>query len=155
VAEAQLSLAHYLVESGDDPTTALARAHDYVKRAEAGLFESSIVWYYRLVAANTLAAFELRQGRVPVAAIAAGNDALKEGLRRSPDSPAIYVEAARLALTEAAWATRAGRSAPSILDRALAHAEHAIELDAQLAKARFTAAEVCVQIATARPSRAI
>lgn len=119
------------------------------------MFESSIVWYYRLVAANTLATFQLHQGLDPAGAIAAGREALKEALRLTPRSPATYVEAARLALMEAAWAARAGRSDRPSLARALVHAEHAVQLDTQLAKARFTAAEVCVQIATARPSPAI
>jgi hypothetical protein len=80
---------------------------------------------------------------------------LEEHRRRRPESSESYVEAARLDLTEAAWAARAGGAALPLLAQALADAEHAVKLDGQLAEANLTAAKVCLQIATAQPSRAM
>ncbi len=155
LAQAQLALAHYLVEIGDDPTAPLESARDYLDRLEKAQFESLILWYHRLVAASTEATFRLRQGVDPARSITTGRAALKEALRLYPDSADSYVEAARLDLAEAAWAAHTANGAMSILARALADAEKAVALDGQSAMAKITAAKVCLQVATAQPTRAI
>jgi hypothetical protein len=56
-------------------------------------------------------AFRLRQGADPTGALAAGHAALDKALQLAPDRDLTYVEAARLGLVEAAWATRSGHRA--------------------------------------------
>jgi len=48
-----------------------------------------------------------------------------------------------------------GSGSAALLAKALVHAEKAIALDIQLADAKLTAAEVCLQLAMAQPSRAV
>ncbi|HEX7838617.1 MAG TPA: hypothetical protein VF469_14175 [Kofleriaceae bacterium] len=155
LAQVQLALAHYLAESGSDPTAALASARDYLDRFEKVQFETMTLWYHRLVAATTEATFRLRQGVDPARSIATGRTAFKDALRLNPDAAEPYVQAARLDLVEAAWAAHGANGPMPMLARALADAERAIALDGQLAAARLAAAEACLQIATARPSRAV
>jgi predicted Ser/Thr protein kinase len=155
LTRAELVLAHYLLERGGDPTDALARARGYLVRDEAvhpGYIASS---YYRLFAARVEAAVLARRGADPTSAITAAREALQEALRLGPDSALSYVEAARLDLVEAAWGARAGRDPSALLRDALALAEKAIQHDAQLADARLTAAEACLQLAKAQPSPAV
>jgi tetratricopeptide (TPR) repeat protein len=155
LAQAQLALASYLVETGSDPMGALVSARGYIDRAEKVQFENMRVWFRRLVAASTEATFLLHQGADPTRAIAAGRAALKEALRLRPDSANFYVEAARLDLVEAGWAAHAANGEALLLSDALADAKRAVALDGHLAVAKLTAAEVCLQIATAQPSRAV
>jgi serine/threonine-protein kinase len=154
LAQAQLALAQYLVETGGDPTAALASARGYLDRAEAVQPGNMATWFYRLVAARAEATLRLRQGADPTSSVATGRAALHEALRLAPNFAYTYVEAARLDLLDAAWASHAGSGAASLLAKARADAEKAIALDDQLADAKLTAAEACLQIATAQPSRA-
>jgi len=155
MARAQLSLAHHIFEIGGDPTAALADARHYIDRVEALRPEHPQTWFSRLVAAGTEARFRMRQGVDPTSAIAAGRAALENTLPLVPDSDVSYVEAARLGVVEAAWAARAGHSPEAALARARADAEKAIAINHKLADAQLAAAEVCLQIATARPSPAV
>jgi hypothetical protein len=155
LARAQLALAHHLVETGSDPTDALMRTRGYLDREETVHPGYMVAWYFRLVAAGVEATFQLRQGIDPTSSIATGRAVLKEVLRLKPDSAVSYVEAARLDLVEAAWAAHAGNGSAALLAKALADAEKAIAIDEQLADAKLTAAEACLQIATAQPSRAV
>jgi hypothetical protein len=66
-----------------------------------------------------------------------------------------HVEAARLDLVEAEWAGQSGRAVRPYLEAALASARRAIELDGKFAPARLIAAEACLRIAKAEPSRDI
>jgi hypothetical protein len=58
-------------------------------------------------------------------------------------------------LVEAVWAARAGRGSASSLASARANIEKAVALAAQSAEVMLTAAEVYLQIATARRSPAV
>jgi serine/threonine-protein kinase len=155
LASAQLALARHLVEAGGDPAEVLARARGNLDRSEA-LSPHKETWFYRLVAAGAEAKFRLRQGADPTSALAAGRAALDKALHLVPNlDPDLYVEAARLGLVEATWATRSRHSPKAVLARAHADAEKAIALDSKLADAHLAAAEVCLQIAMSQPSRAV
>jgi hypothetical protein len=155
MAQAQLALAHYLLETDGDPMAALASARDYVKRAEEGQPQAMTVWSRRLTAAATEAAFQLRQGKDPSPSIAAGRAALKEVSQLAPDYAYLSIDAARLDLTEAARAARAGTAEMPLLAKALDNAEKAVARHGQLAAANLIAAEVCLRMATAQPARAL
>ena len=155
MARAQLALAHHISEIGGDPTSALANTHRYLDRVEKLRPEHPQTWFSRLVAADTEAKFRMRQGADPTSAIAAGRAALDQMLRLIPDSDISYVEAARLGLVEAAWTARTGRNSEAVLARARADSEKAIAINHKRADAQLVAAEVCLQIATAQPSRAV
>ncbi len=155
---AQLALARHLVETGDDPTKALEIARGYLDRAKTFVPEDMALWLPRLVAAGVEATFLLHQGADPTRSIATGRAALEKTLRQKSNtalSALSYIEAARLDLVEAAWATHTGGGSAALLDKARTDAEKAIALNGQLADAKLTAAEVCLQIATAQPSRAV
>jgi tetratricopeptide (TPR) repeat protein len=159
LVQAQLALAHHLVESGGDPRPALISARDYIDRAEKVQPETMTLWFRRLVAARTEATFWAHQRADPTNSVATGRAALRQALRLGSASAAasayFYIEAARLDLIEAAWAAHAASGEMPLLTRALHDAQKAVELNARLADAKLTAAEVCLQIATAQPSRAI
>jgi len=156
LAQVQLALAHYLVEKGDNPMPALTSARGYLDRCEAGQPENMLVWYRRLVVANTEATFRLHQDTDPATSVAAGRAALNEALRLQPNSASSYVEAARLDLVEAAWAAHArpGRGArlALALANARANAENAVLFGGQFAVVQLTAAEVYLRSAQAQPS---
>jgi len=155
LARAQLALAGYLVETGGDATAALASSRGYLDRADTVQPGSMATWFYRFTAAATEAKLRLRDGADPTSSIMTGRAALKEVLRLEPDVAYTYVEAARLELVAAASAghTASGPAEPLASARALA--EKAIALNGQLADAKLTAAEVCLQIAMARTSPAV
>ncbi|MCU1280076.1 MAG: Serine/threonine protein kinase [bacterium] len=155
MAQAQLSLAHFLVENSGDPAAALATARSYLDRAEKIHPNNMATHFHRLVAAGAEARYRVRSGVDPTSALAAGRAALQEALRLASSSADSYVEAARLDLVEAEWAAHRGRSPSAALANARAHAEKAVALDAQFAEAKLVAAEACLQIATAQPSRAV
>ena len=155
LAQAQLALAHYLVETGGDPMASLASARAYLDRAETVQPKLMLTWLYRLTAANEEATFRLRQGTDPANPIATGRAALKEALRLVPSSAYVYIKATHLDLVEAEWAAHTGGNAAALLASARADAEKAIALDGHSAEANLTAAEVCLQIATLQPSRAV
>ncbi|HEY0479977.1 MAG TPA: protein kinase [Kofleriaceae bacterium] len=154
LAQAELALAHYLVEQRTDPMVALTRARRYLVRADEVQPETMVTWYHRLVAANTEATFQLRDGRDPTSAITTGRAMLEEALRLDSACAYCYVEAARLGITEAGAAHDKSRKI-SVLETALADAEKAILLDNQYAVAKLAAAEVCLQLAIAQPSRTV
>ena len=157
VAQAQLVLAHYLVEHGD-PTPALAGARGYLDRFEKVQFGTMLLWYHRLVAAGTEARYRLRRGDDPGPAIALGRAALREAVRVYPASAESYVEAARLDVVEAGWAARATHGAAPLVAAALAEADKAIQkaidLGGESASALVTLAEVCLQRAAVQPTHA-
>ncbi|HET7505604.1 MAG TPA: protein kinase [Kofleriaceae bacterium] len=155
LAQLQLALAHYLVDARKDPMPTLRIAHGYLDRAEAVEHEPVEVWYHRGTAFQIAASFELDRQLDPTSSIAAGRAALAEALRVNPGSAYLYVEAARLDLVEAAWATRKGREPAPALALALADAEKAITFGDRYPMSRCTAAEVYLQIAMTRPSRAV
>jgi serine/threonine-protein kinase len=155
LAQAELVLADYLAEIGGDPTPALTRARDYLDRFEKVQFGTMILWYHRLVAARTEAAFRVREGLDPTSAIAAGHAALAQALKRYPDAAIVHAEAAKLDLVEAARAAPAPHGDLAVLERALAGAAKAVALDGKSAEAELTAAEACLQLATARPIPAL
>jgi eukaryotic-like serine/threonine-protein kinase len=152
LAQAQLTLAQYLTETGGDPAAALARAGGYLDRAAAVQRDNMATWFYRLVAAEIDARLAVRERREPTRAIAAARAALRETVRLAPSSTFAYVEAAKLDLVEAAWATPRGSAAGS-LARARADAERAIALHPAYAEARLVAAEAYLQTATAQRAR--
>ncbi len=157
LARAQLTLARYLVEVGDDPTAVLTSANGYLDRLEGSQLASVLVRYYRLVAADLEAAFRLHQGVDPARSIARGRAALASALQLAPGMAEVQVEAARLDLHEAAWLRRAHPESGelALLTKALASAEKAVALDGQLVDALLVAAEICQRIATARFSSAV
>ncbi|HEY0986895.1 MAG TPA: hypothetical protein VGD80_07580, partial [Kofleriaceae bacterium] len=156
LVRAQLAIADYLSAAAHDPSAALTSARDYLDRAEAlfgGTFES---WYFRLHAATAHASFELqRPGGDPTAAIASGRAAQAEAIRLLPSSDLAHLDAARLGLIEADWAVRKGRDAAALLARARADVEQAIAINGRDVDSHVVAAEVCLRIATTRPSRQI
>ncbi|HEX2686484.1 MAG TPA: protein kinase [Kofleriaceae bacterium] len=155
LAQTQLALAHYLVNNAGDPTAALESARRYLDRAEKGQPKYQAIWFHRIVAANIEATFLLSRDTDPTNSVRLGRTALNEALALVPDSTSTYVEAARLDLAEAAWAAHRKSSEIPFLTRALANADQAVKLAPQFAIANLTAAEVCLRIAIAQPSRAI
>jgi uncharacterized membrane protein len=87
----------------------------------------------------------------PSAALARARQTLHQLVSDAPAYAYTYIEAARLDLAEARWRTHSA-VAPALAARALANAEHAIELD-DGAEAHAVAAEVCLQIASAQHSQ--
>jgi serine/threonine-protein kinase len=155
LAQAQLTLAHYLAETEGDPTAALASARDDLDRVAALELDSALVWYHRLVAANVEARFQLRRRADASPAIALGHAALQKVLAHNANNAEYYVEAARLALAEAAVPKRAASESKALLTQALAHAQRAIAIDPQLPTAELAAAESCLGLATAQPTKAV
>ncbi len=155
LAQVDLAVAYDLVQTGGDPTMALASARGYLDRAENVQIDTTTIWYHRLIAATLEAMFWLREGADPTRAIATGRAALDEALRRFPRSVGSHVEAARLDLVEAAWVAHTPGEKMPILTRALANAEKAIADRDPSGMAALTAAKVCLQIATAQPTRAV
>ncbi|HEX7841299.1 MAG TPA: protein kinase [Kofleriaceae bacterium] len=155
MVRAQLALGHHLVEIGGTPMPALQIARGYLDRLETLVPENPQSWFSRLEAADTEAKYQMRQGADPTGSLAAGRAALDKVLRLVPDSDIAYVEAARLGLVEAAWAVRTGHGPEAVLIKAREDAEKAITINPTLADARLAAAEVCLQIALAQPSRAV
>jgi serine/threonine-protein kinase len=156
LAQAQLVLADHLVEAGGDPTAALARAGEFLDRADAVHPQHWVTWYFRLVLARTDAQRRLRDAVDPMSSVAIARAAWKQAVRLAPGTvPDVHVEAARVDLVEAVWAARAGRGSASSLASARANIEKAVALAAQSAEVMLTAAEVYLQIATARRSPAV
>jgi eukaryotic-like serine/threonine-protein kinase len=155
MALTEISLARYLVETGGSPGEALARAGGYLDRSDALHPGNWQTWFSRATAAGIAAAFQLRADHDPSGSIATARAALREAVRLSPGHANCDVEAARLDLTEAAWAARAGRAAAPLLTQALADAERAVALDEQSTEARSIAARACLQIAAMNRSPAI
>jgi serine/threonine-protein kinase len=153
LAQAQLALAHYLIETGD-PMPALAAAHGYLDRAEAVENNPAQVWHHRLVAAGIEAAFRLRGDHNPTSAIETGRRALMEAVQMHSFAD-YYVEATRLDLIEAAWAERTRRESAPALEKARANAKNAVALDERSAEAKEIAAEVYLQIARTQRSCAV
>jgi serine/threonine-protein kinase len=155
LAQAELALVQYLVETGGDPGDALQRARRDLDRADQAQPNSMVTWFYRIVADTAEARHALRSAGDPAHALGDGRAAVARALQLRPDSAYVYAESARLGLVEARWAAHAGRSALPILSAARADADKAIALDPQLADARVTAAEACLELATARRSSAV
>jgi tetratricopeptide (TPR) repeat protein/predicted Ser/Thr protein kinase len=160
MTRAQLAFAQHLLEADGDPiealvNKALVNARDYLHSAEIVHPAAMETWFYSLVAASAEAKLRLRERADPTSAIAMGRTALNKAMRLAPDSVYVYVEAARLSLTEAAWAAHARRDVASRLAQACANAEKAVSLNGKLADAELTAAEVYLQLATVQRSRAI
>jgi serine/threonine-protein kinase len=154
-AQAQLVLANHLAEHGGDPAPALANARSYLDRFETVQFGTMTLWYHRLMAARIEAQFRLRRGADPGPSIELGRRALSEALQVYPASADSYVEAARLDLVEAMWATHVMRNPRPILATALADVEKAIALGGKSTAALVTLAEVCLQLATVQPAPSV
>jgi serine/threonine-protein kinase len=149
MAKAQLSLVDYLIESGGDPSAALAAARTSLDRADKIRADNMTTWFYRALAAREEARYRVKHGGDTRSAIADGRAALARALKLAPTSADAWVERAELDLVEAA----AGNEA--ILAQARADAEKAIALDDQFAPAKVVAAEACLALVKATPSRAV
>jgi serine/threonine-protein kinase len=155
LAQAEIALARYFVEHEQPPRdridALLRAARDALARDERAHPGYGPNHYYRLTAEVVDATDQLNRGSDPTSSLAAGRAALARALRPSPLSPLVHIEAARLALAEAGWATRTHRDAAEARARARVAAEQATALDPQRAGAWLVAAEAYLAIATAEP----
>jgi eukaryotic-like serine/threonine-protein kinase len=155
MSRARLSVASYLLDTGGDPTAALAGAAQYLDRADAQHPGNFATWFQRGVVAALDARGRMRDGGDPSASLAKGRLALHEATRLNPSSADVYVQAAELDLVEVAWASHDGRDVASAVARARHDADQAIALDPRFADAEVVAAEAYLQLSKLQPSRVV
>jgi serine/threonine-protein kinase len=103
------------------------RAFGYLQRARDINAAFARTHYHRALGGLLLARHALRRGEAPGAALQAGREALTEALRKDSRCADCRVLGSRLDLAEADWASKVGRTALPLLQRAREEARRAVE----------------------------
>ncbi|HZI13248.1 MAG TPA: serine/threonine protein kinase, partial [Myxococcus sp.] len=151
-ALAELLRAEFRVDTDADPRPAVERAFGHLQRALTFNATFTRTHYHRALGQLLLARHALRRGAAPAVPLQAGREALAEALRGDPRCADCRVLGARLDLTEAAWARKAGRTALPLLQRAREEARRAVEAYAY-DESHQALAWACWRLAEALPPR--
>ncbi|MEM7355324.1 MAG: serine/threonine-protein kinase [Acidobacteriota bacterium] len=133
---AHLTRSFWILKTGGDPTETL---HDLIRTADRFLKlnpEAAFGMLMRAQAFIGLARYEALHGRDPRPRAEECRQWYAKGIAKLPRLPGPHVELAELALVEANYLMSEGRSPRERARAAIAHAERALEVDAERADAR-------------------
>jgi serine/threonine-protein kinase len=144
LALAEIALAEYRVLAGLDPSEPLQLLRGHLSDSLAKSPGRAMPYIYRLVAARIEGRHARVHGRDPAEAVRLGRSALRDALQLEPDCVQCFIHAAQLDLVEA------GPADIAAINRALAHARHAVKLNPTGADAQTVAAQACLRLAVAQ-----
>jgi predicted Ser/Thr protein kinase len=149
-AVTELTRAQRLVDRGEDPGPALARAFASLERSRSVNASFGRTSLYRAEGHRLEAAHASRSGGAPEAALGAAREALAEALRLEPGCVDCRLTGAQLDLLEASRARQTDRAALPLLRRAHAAVRAVVEAH-PYAEGHQDLARACWRLAEAAP----